>query len=557
MDLLTEHTYDIKFNLNEIEYIGTLYLSSDTIPSISINTSEINFHEDVTDLPAFTCINIKNNAIYTIHFATLCRGVIHFKYLTTGDSLAINANRLDIYLSGLSEWIGDFYISDRELSQTNISLNWNCDSFSENFTFNNQTYHISNKRNLKTHHKKDEININVIDSISILKVNSSFTLNEADILIHEVRNLFSILTGYALSIKHGRLLDETNNKSSSIWLDCIKYKIKPLKSHHQSLTRFFYLIQENLFRNIMQNYFKSPNFRKIWNRLVPTLYENTHQCWEFSILGTVVILELYCEKVSKGQGHKLSSIKYHRLKEILRAAIHSFKAESELSIDDENIVDNISFAIENLRNTSHFSLNEKFEYLMHDLNPEIIKAIGFNSVDFTLIKKIRNCVAHGKPYEPTKEKDVTHEFKMKDRLTTLLFYFALRDLGFSDKQIAQCLSKTHHPIIINADGNEEARDKLAENTLFIELTNDQELPSNNLVYTLILIKEKQEDLYSLDRTLTEKMRITDATYTNLIEKAKSITPHADRYDFTYHNKIYLKLERKYIPYYGVILICEK
>lgn len=127
-----------------------------------------------------------------------------------------------------------------------------------------------------------------------------------------------------------------------------------------------------------------------------------------------VTLEMYCEQESKGNGHKLDKEKYNELKSKLNKTLDTFINEHSFSAEEQLVLDGFECALNNLRNTSHPTLQHKYDFLMSKTSNEIKEAISFSHSDFDVLKRLRNSVAHGLNYKTVIEGEITKEVQLKD-----------------------------------------------------------------------------------------------------------------------------------------------
>lgn len=329
-------------------------------------------------------------------------------------------------------------------------------------------------------------------------------------------------------------------------------------SVRQAICDFSNIFRWQLWDTIFNNYFSKKSFREIWCRIVPSLSDKLIGYWEHNILSVVVTLEMYCELISKGHGHKLNTVQFNALKEQLTEVLTNFEKTEELSVDDISLIHNLAGAIKQLKNTSHATLQNKYDFLMERTSLQIRDVIGFSEVDFNIIKKLRNSVAHGTMYKTVEEGEITKELEIKDKLLVLLMYFVFNELGFSDIQIAQLFDRTRNEIIMRAGLNEKARDRITGNAKFITLSGMANIDGLKYYQPIVIIYNQDGDEYHLDDRLTHKTQNEwhNSGFSDIRDFVKSLISKDQYSELEYLNKIYLVLQGQEHLFMGAILLTK-
>ncbi|MBF4260301.1 hypothetical protein, partial [Vibrio anguillarum] len=137
--------------------------------------------------------------------------------------------------------------------------------------------------------------------------------------------------------------------------------------------------------------------------------------------------------------------------------------------------------------------------------------------------------------------EITKEVQLKDRLLTLLMYFVFHELGFSDTQIAKSLSYTHNSFILNAGGNERARDKLAGTARFITLQEDVDLKDfGSFDYIVVDCKFKNQQ-FTLNKPLSyeTKHHWHGSGISDVRDFVKDKLPKDSNTELEYVDKLYI------------------
>ncbi|MCS6178223.1 ApeA N-terminal domain 1-containing protein [Shewanella baltica] len=562
LSFFEEYKFTVKFNLDGDDFTGILSINASRILNLEIHTDNHNllFEEYRTINSPITCYEIGSHKTFTLHQSELQRGgLITCRYITSGSLLSNDIDQFEVHLTGISTWFERLRIT--EITDTELKRNTAIDKFLVDFTYKENDYSIENHRYVSSPTTTPtEHLIQIEDCFIIKKKNDKFTLREVENLALEIRNLFSLLLGYSLSIKNLYVFSSNErHEYQSIIFSSIIYEKIPFKYHHDTLCHYNNVSGWGLWETIITNYFKVESFRAIWNRLVVSFSRSRTEIWEYRILSVVVTLEMYCEQESKGKGHKLKRAKFNELRSQLNETLKTFIKSNEFSTDEQLVIDGIESVITSLKNTSHPTLQHKYDFLMSKTSDGIKEAISFSNSDFDVLKKLRNSVAHGLNYKTVIDGEITKEVQLKDRLLVLLMYFVFRELGFSDTQVAQNISNTFNPFIRNADINERARDKLAGTASFITLHKEIDLNEFSFVDYLVINHDSKSDLFTLNEDLSyeTKHKWRDSGISDVRDFIRSKLLQDSDFEIEYVNKLYLSSGTDEQCYHGAIMLTHK
>ena len=562
LNFFENYKLTVKFKFDNHDFTGVLSINKTGIPTLNIHVENHNLQfEDYRkiDYP-ITCHEIGSNNKFTLYQSELQRGgVIICKYVTTGFSALSDIDQVEIHLTGISTWFER--LRSAEITEQEFKRDTHIEKFLVNFNHDKNDYSIENHRYVSSKAvTSTDHHIKIRDCFIVKKEKGIFTLYEAENIALEIRTLFSLLLGHSLSVKYLYLFssEKRYNYQSVIFPSAI-YEEQPLDHYHQALCYFDSLFEWGLWEKVVTNYFSVKSFRKIWNRLVLSFSRSRFGIWEYGILSVVVTLEMYCEQESKGNGHKLDKENYKELKSKLNETLETFIKEHSFSTEDQLVLEGFESALTNLRNTSHPTLQHKYDFLMAKTSDEIKETICFSHSDFDVLKKLRNSVAHGLNYNTVIEGEITKEVQLKDRLLTLLMYFVFHELGFDDNQIAKNLSRTHNLFILNAGGNERARDKLAGNARFITLYEEVELNDFTSFDNIVIDYEPSTEQFTLNKDLSfeVKNKWVGSGIANVRDFVKNKLSQDNNPKLEYIKKVYISSAKNEKCYYGAIVLTHK
>lgn len=534
----------------KLEYgdFGLPTLRIDTLP----DTTE--FYNHVRDNEELTCTTLSEGEIITLHGITLGDSCIFADYLTKGKMLP-RFDKIELHLTGLSVWIegrrGFQRNSDR------LERDISTERFSEPFSFRSQSYFLTTNFHINTHNESPvKCHFEFEHTLVIQKKEGNFYFTECRELAHELRNLFSLLTGHALSVRDVWVFSHANPAQYQwLYFPSVLYAKYPLQYDFHAVCDFSSLIEGKKWEGILSKYFGNDTFRNIWNRLVPSYGEMG--AWEYDILSRVIILEIYAGVKTADRKLKLSRIINRDFMKALHETIESFSASRDLSSDDRIVYEGMAKAILSTKNTSLPTLREKYDALMEQLSTSFRKAISFTDSDFNRIKNLRDSTAHGDEYERHSQgNDISYEMQLSDRLLVLLMCFVYLELGFSENEIASFFQKSHCSFIRNANLNMRELDRLSGGVTFIKLTKPpREIILKN--YDMVILDHSKEDgKWYLNEEITENLHVKwhKSGIPTLLDYIKSIYSQKVDEDFEILNKAYIESGGIETEHFGAVII---
>lgn len=535
---------------------GKLEYGDFGIPTLRLNTlpKTTNFYDHVRDNVELICTTFPEGKKITLHGIALSENCVFADYLTKGKMLP-QFNKLELNLTGLSVWIegrrGFQRNSDR------LERDVSTERFSELFSFRSQSYFLTTNFHINTHNESPvKCHFEFEHTLVIQKKEGNFDFTECRELVHELRNLFSLLIGHALSVRDVWIFSHANPAQYQwLYFPSVLYAKHPLQYDFYALCDFSSLIEGKKWEGILSNYFGNDTFRNILNRLVPSYGEMG--AWEYDILSRVIILEMYAGVKTADRKLKLNRIINRDFMKALQQTIESFSASRDLSGDDRIVYEGMAKAILSTKNTSLPTLREKYDALMEELSACFRKAISFTDSDFNRIKNLRDSTAHGGEYERHSQgDDISYEMQLSDRLLVLLMCFVYLELGFSESEIASFFQKTHCSFIRNANLNTRELDRLSGGVAFIKLTTPPTETVLKKYDMVILDHSKEAGTWHLNEEITENLHMKwhKSGIPILLDYIKSKYSQKVDEDFEIVNKAYIESGGIETEHFGTVII---
>ena len=167
--------------------------------------------------------------------------------------------------------------------------------------------------------------------------------------------------------------------------------------------------------------------------------------WEYKALGYVSMLDRYVTEFTKSvQGLSTRGVLPDRLLEF-REGIGQLS--HPLSIDQSEQL--LALAARVFEQERELTFAEKYEVALAHTNRDIARIINLSDEDFRLIKRVRDKIAHGDD-AGLEQQDFQRVGTIVARLTLLLTYWAYLDVGLTDADFMECLTRTHHQLRFQA-----------------------------------------------------------------------------------------------------------
>ncbi|MDG6094362.1 hypothetical protein LOC54_04420, partial [Acetobacter sp. AN02] len=265
-----------------------------------------------------------------------------------------------------------------------------------------------------------------------------FSLSDIKIKTNELLFLFSILLACPVTIRSVSV-SQKSGSSFRIWFLMFR-RPEGIRTDGISWNKFFAQtpVSDERWQSVFDRYYQSEYKKTCWVRLAGM--QRYNGVWEYQILGYVSLLERYLN--IRFDGSRLPESVPPSSKKISK-----FRSDLANEIPDipcgkqERIVAIARRAFASDR----FSFENKYTIAMNDINPDIKKIINLTENEFSLIKKVRNRIAHGDGHD-LEEEDFLATSQTQVKISLLMVYWAFLDFGFTTREFIRCLSSTHNSL---------------------------------------------------------------------------------------------------------------
>ncbi|TGK96013.1 hypothetical protein EHQ30_05135 [Leptospira brenneri] len=471
------------------KYYGELELHPNKFPIFSLESSDIEYSKlFLKDICSEKIIFKSNTKTFLLCDNEIEHSQIYSRFLIKSegtDILNTEFKEIGVYNEFFSQM---FYEYEVEYSRKNYTFSRKVDfySFETSIDFNGKSITLYNCYNQSTVNKDGKVIIEEYPTINIKSNSGNFNLTEIENLIHDISLLFTFLVGLPIIPELVWVLE---NKT---WLGFYFPRIEPSKkieySRLFSLIDIKKLLKENSFTDIIHNYFhhkKYSVFKDKWSKIYSLLDYNG--IWDYEFIGFVSLLDHHVSNFASKNRPKRSISKnyFKKLKTKLNDIIEKEPLESE------EIKKVLRDQINSLKISSLGTFNENFEFLLNSVDKNLIDIIDLSKEDFKVIKKLRDDIAHSNTinYE---EIDYTKINILKNKITILLFYFILLDLGIKHDAFLESMANSYNQIIRNSNLNELLLDRLSKKFPFIKITDSEfkKIKENKLSLVILELKKK-------------------------------------------------------------------
>lgn len=219
---------------------------------------------------------------------------------------------------------------------------------------------------------------------------------------------------------------------------------------------------DDKWQSIFERFYIS-NYRKTsWVRLAGM--QRYEGFWEFKILGYVSLLDEYVSTYAEIANQKVTKVENKK--------VTRFKEQIKLLNKplDKTQIHDVETLIESIFVTSReLTFKEKYDYAKSLTDESIRRVINLTDDDFSLIKRIRDKVAHGAAPDLS---DTSYQelHNIVEKIALLMTYWAHSDLGFLPSDFATSLKHTHNRLQFNKGLDKIHLDRITNSAEFIKVS---------------------------------------------------------------------------------------
>jgi hypothetical protein len=393
------------------------------------------------------------------------RGIgLYADYVIDGDLKEAAVDSISVRYSDVSEWFLHWRTVDGSIGKT---LNWTRIPKDINVSIKTDDEYFDLRSAYCSSHSQlgeDLVLHEHVEFIFSAKA-SKFSLADVRAKAHELSCLLSILLAYPATIISVAVSQGTG-RSYRIYFPTFE---RPERAKDDSSFWIRCFIQQpaldGRWQSIFDHYYQSKYRKVCWVRL--SGMQRYEGFWEYKALGYVSLLDSYLnirfDRVSLSESLPPSSKKIRKFRQELTK-----KLPAILSDELDKIIEiaNKAFA------STELNFESKYRLAIEEMDADITKIINLSKHEFSLIKKVRNSVAHGDDHG-LKQEQLAVVIRAESKIVLLLTYWAFLDFGLTTQEFITCLKQTHSKLKLAAVINEAHIDRVTGSAEFFSVTKEE------------------------------------------------------------------------------------
>lgn len=379
------------------------------------------------------------------------------------------------------------------------------------------------------------------------RVDGVFSVEEVKEKAFELSTLLSVLLANPVSIEN-------------VWVGCKKSYPMPIyfsafkKLDRQPSSGEFWLSclaqrysLDQRWQSVFDKYYTSHYRKTSWVRLAGM--QRYEGFWEFKILGYVSLLDEYVTAFAERANQKGTKAKSKRVTAFVeQLKLLKYPLNHEQLKGVESLVESVFLF------TRDLTFREKYDYAIALTDCDILKVINLTDYDFSLIKRIRDKVAHGDAPDLADTSYQEIHFII-EKIALLMTYWAHVDLGFSPLDFANALKFTHNRLHFNPRLDSIHLERITNTAQFVTVSEElfEKFSSGNgpMISACFTQSLKGELTYSEEHKAMYEAWLNDRNRgSNHIIDAFGVAPER----FNAAGTLYLECGEKIKALYGVYII---
>lgn len=546
----TKETFEVDFELNDQKLRGKLILNPDELIRLEIVNDKSLYHRK-QKIDYIQCIF--QNSKMSLYECDISGSYIYPQYIIFGDTLNNKFDGFKVCIGGLSCYFKDQFSSPYDNGEFNYKFNKG--SFNISLPMKDRDIEISDDWSLRIR-SKNGISSDITISerhIFIYEFNKPQPLKQIRADAEKLKLMFSLLTMIGLNIDYMWVTTKDNELYPIVF--SIQRNNKKLDfDRGNSLINWDYF-NNTVWHQLFSNVYSNERFSNLWPALIG-MYLYTGY-WEYNFLGTVSLFDAYVSDRYKSLDKKRAISK--KLKKTIKTTLGSLA--SDFDIQDkkefEEIKNNLSFFISG----ENLTLIDKYNFLMNEINEDIRNSFGMGIENFSILKKLRDKIAHGNRQGLKDIVDFTFLIILKNRLLVFLTYLALKDMGMCDKRYAESAVSCYNNLLIASKPQKKWLDKYLNSYDFYHISSyDYETLGDRYFGGIVLSGDSDGEFLSYNRALANIIKCIEnnrniKSENRLVEFSKKILSLGYKnYSLNQPYKIYVQCGEEFKEIYAPIIL---
>jgi len=214
-------------------------------------------------------------------------------------------------------------------------------------------------------------------------------------------------------------------------------------------------------QDILGNYYKSEHRKVVWARLAGM--QRYDSFWEYMALGYISLLDKVVKKKSKGKTADVVPPSQEKIDAFNAKTMGLSESLTEAQKTEVLSIINQVFSWKDRT----FARNFKSAVSLED--DRVMKIINISDEDFSLIKGVRDDIAHGHAID-LGDDGHGRVSKVIRKVELLLTYWAYIDFGLKSDDFIACLKATHNSSVLNSDIDRVYLERITGTSDFYEVS---------------------------------------------------------------------------------------
>ena len=234
--------------------------------------------------------------------------------------------------------------------------------------------------------------------------------------------------------------------------------------------------------------------------------------WEYKALGYVSLLDSYVT-IRSHRAINLPAVRPSAKKlEAFRLAV--VKAIPSLSEIQSGALTKVAGSV--FANRSRLTFSEKYRHAVAETDRDVLQIICLSNADFSLIKRIRDKIAHGD--DPgLREDDFEKVTSTVGKIALLLTYWAFLDFGLTTDDFITSITRTHSALRFSARLDDVHLARVTGSAEFFAVTNeklDQLMHTKGIGFLACFMREPDGELNFSEEYVAkyQNWQISDSQY---------------------------------------------
>ena len=388
--------------------------------------------------------------------------LIYAELVVLGD-LGEALRRIEIHYSDISAWFNAWQRIEGNVSET-ITWAARTPHLATTIKTKNETFSLTTESESSITQSGEDYLLHDHVLFCFERLDAHFSPEDVQTKALQLSHLLSILIAQPLSILDVYIVCDEDQ-----WRHPVFFPTYERVERYADIGRFkidCFVTEQQIhdrWELIFTRYFNS-NYRDVsWSRLAGM--QRYEGFWEYRALGYVTLLDNYVSQRHREAPRALTKISLTIEK---TAEIDSALDTLSPSLDDCQYTGLLGI-LHRIFGSKHASFRDRYLDELSRSDPGVIKVIDLSPEDFTLIKRVRDRIAHGKAVDVLKS-DFHRIETIVARIVLLMTYWAFLDFGLTGNDFLQGLRNTFNTLRFKARPNVLELDRVINPASFLTVS---------------------------------------------------------------------------------------